>query len=58
MEKARLEAFTDGVIAVIITILVLELKVPEGATLGAFARRVAGVFCVRAEFSECGEFLE
>ena len=35
MEKARLEAFTDGVIAVIITILVLELKVPEGATLGA-----------------------
>jgi uncharacterized membrane protein len=35
MDKARLEAFTDGVIAVIITILVLELKVPEGANLGA-----------------------
>jgi uncharacterized membrane protein len=35
MDKGRLEAFTDGVIAVIITILVLELKVPEGATLGA-----------------------
>jgi uncharacterized membrane protein len=35
MDKARLEAFTDGVIAVIITILVLELKVPEGATLEA-----------------------
>jgi uncharacterized membrane protein len=30
MEKGRLEAFTDGVIAIIITILVLEMKVPEG----------------------------
>ena len=31
MHKGRLEAFSDGVIAVIITILVLELKVPHGA---------------------------
>jgi TMEM175 potassium channel family protein len=31
MGKARLEAFSDGVIAVIITIMVLELKVPHGA---------------------------
>ena len=30
MGKGRLEAFTDGVIAIIITIMVLELKVPEG----------------------------
>ena len=30
MSKGRLEAFSDGVIAVIITIMVLELKVPEG----------------------------
>jgi len=29
--KGRLEAFTDGVIAVIITIMVLEMKVPHGA---------------------------
>jgi uncharacterized membrane protein len=34
MDKARLEAFSDGVIAVIITIMVLELKVPHGARLG------------------------
>ena len=30
MNKARLEAFSDGVIAVIITIMVLEMKVPHG----------------------------
>ena len=35
MNKSRLEAFSDGVIAIIITIMVLELKVPHGATLGA-----------------------
>lgn len=35
MGKSRLEAFSDGVIAIIITIMVLELKVPHGATLDA-----------------------
>ena len=35
MGKGRLEAFSDGVIAVIITIMVLELKVPHGTELGA-----------------------
>jgi uncharacterized membrane protein len=33
MEKNRLEAFSDGVLAIIITIMVLELKVPQGADL-------------------------
>ena len=33
MTKGRLEAFTDGVIAIIITILVLEFRPPHGATL-------------------------
>jgi uncharacterized membrane protein len=35
MSKNRLEAFSDGVIAIIITIMVLEMKVPRGASLGA-----------------------
>jgi uncharacterized membrane protein len=35
MGKGRLEAFSDGVIAVIITIMVLELKVPHGTDFSA-----------------------
>lgn len=35
MEAERLKAFTDGVIAVIITIMVLEMKPPHGVTLSA-----------------------
>jgi uncharacterized membrane protein len=38
--KGRLEAFSDGVIAIIITIMVLELKVPHGAELEALSELV------------------
>jgi uncharacterized membrane protein len=43
MGKSRLEAFSDGVIAIIITIMVLELKVPHGAALENLAE-LAPVF--------------
>ena len=49
MNKGRLEAFSDGVIAIIITIMVLELKVPHGADLQALQPAVAGVPQLRAE---------
>jgi uncharacterized membrane protein len=37
MGKGRLEAFSDGVIAIIITIMVLEMKVPHATTFAALA---------------------
>jgi uncharacterized membrane protein len=38
MNKTRLEAFSDGVIAIIITIMVLEMKVPHGAEFADLAK--------------------
>jgi uncharacterized membrane protein len=35
MQKGRLEAFSDGVLAIILTIMVLELKVPHGDSFAA-----------------------
>jgi uncharacterized membrane protein len=43
MSKGRLEAFSDGVIAILITIMVLELKVPRGADVEAL-RPILPVF--------------
>ena len=35
MNKTRLETLSDGVMAIVMTVMVLELKAPEGASLGA-----------------------
>lgn len=43
MDKGRLEAFSDGVIAILITIMVLELRLPQGTDLTALAQ-LAPVF--------------
>ena len=47
MHRGRLEAFSDGVIAIIITIMVLELRPPRGASL-ADLRAVAPLFSTYA----------
>ncbi len=43
MNKTRLEAFSDGVIAILITIMVLELKIPHASTWAAL-REIQPVF--------------
>ena len=43
MNKGRLEAFSDGVVAIIITIMVLEMKVPHGTDLASL-RPILPVF--------------
>jgi len=40
MDSARLEAFTDGVVAIIITIMVLEIRVPQGSDLASLRANV------------------
>jgi uncharacterized membrane protein len=47
MKTDRLNAFTDGVLAIVITIMVLELPVPHGANLAAI-RAVAPLFAAYA----------
>ncbi|HVT65085.1 MAG TPA: TMEM175 family protein [Mycobacteriales bacterium] len=54
MPKGRLEAFSDGVIAILITIMVLELHVPHGAGLHALRRLVPVFFTYLLSFVYLG----
>src|SRR6266513_2266954 len=54
MGKSRLEAFSDGVLAIIITIMVLELKVPHGEDLASLAPVVPVFFCYVLSFVYVG----
>jgi uncharacterized membrane protein len=50
MTKGRMEAFSDGVIAIIITIMVLELRVPHGAEPAALLPLVPVFLCYAFSF--------
>lgn len=50
MNKTRLEAFSDGVIAIIITIMVLELKVPHGKTFAELRPLLPTFVCYLLSF--------
>jgi uncharacterized membrane protein len=50
MNKGRLEAFSDGVIAIIITIMVLEFKVPTGSSLAALRSILPAFFSYLLSF--------
>jgi TMEM175 potassium channel family protein len=54
MGKGRLEAFSDGVIAIIITIMVLEFKVPEQASLPALLALLPHVLIYALSFIYVG----
>jgi uncharacterized membrane protein len=56
MSKGRLEAFTDGVIAIIITIMVLELKVPQGSDFAALASSIPVLLAYVLSFVNVGIF--
>ncbi|MCE9572367.1 MAG: TMEM175 family protein [Deltaproteobacteria bacterium] len=54
MTKGRLEAFSDGVIAIIITIMVLELKVPHDPSLAALGAMWPVMVCYVLSFVYVG----
>ena len=54
MGKSRLEAFSDGVLAIVITIMVLEMKVPHAATPGALLPLLPVFFSYVLSFTYVG----
>ena len=54
MTKGRVEAFSDGVIAIIITIMVLEMKVPHGHDLAALQPMIPVFLCYVLSFANIG----
>lgn len=56
MDKGRMEAFSDGVIAIIITIMVLEITAPDGASMADFLSMVPAVIAYTVSFVGVGTY--
>jgi uncharacterized membrane protein len=56
MGKGRLEAFTDGVMAIVITIMVLEMRVPQGADFAAVRADIPIFFAYVLSYVNVGIF--
>jgi uncharacterized membrane protein len=56
VDKQRLEAFTDGVMAVVITIMVLDLSVPAGASFAALRPEIPVLLAYALSFANVGIF--
>ena len=56
MGKQRLEAFTDGVLAIVITIMVLEMKVPANASFAALRAEMPILLAYALSYTNVGIF--
>jgi uncharacterized membrane protein len=56
MDTGRLEAFTDGVIAIVITIMVLDMKVPAGSDFAALASGLPIFLAYALSYTNVGIF--
>jgi uncharacterized membrane protein len=56
MRTSRLEAFSDGVLAIVITVMVLRLHVPEGADWSALGGTATGFLTYALSFVYVGTF--
>src|SRR5690349_18556951 len=54
MTKTRLEAFSDAVIAIALTIMVLELRAPHGADIGSLRPMIPAFLCYVLSFVNLG----
>ena len=58
MTKNRMEAFSDGVLAIVITIMVLEMKVPHGGSLQSLKPLIPVFFELCTKFHLYRDLLE
>lgn len=58
MSKNRIEAFTDAVIAIVMTLLVLELHQPEGDTFAFFFRSGTAIYYLFDQLCDVSDLLE